>query len=142
MAQGMATRRVATLVWGSSLVVPFFFLALAGTARWRGECPAPPATVFAIAVAFSALAVTLSRLLPPRLGGARAGPEATVFTRLLLGWALCEAGALFPLVAWIVSGDPRLIGVFGLALLALVLLFPSDHRWASLAPPPSAGRSH
>jgi hypothetical protein len=133
-------RRVAALVWGSTLVVPFFFLALADTARWRGECPASPALVFWISVGVSALAIVLSRALPPRLPAARAGREAAAFTRLLAGWALCEAAALFPLVAWIVSGDPRLIGVFGAALLALVLLFPSDQRWECLAPPgPSAG---
>ena len=143
MAPAIATRRAALLVWGSTLVVPFFFLALAGTARCRDGCPAPPATLFWISVAVSALAVILSRLLPPRLPPFLAGREAAIFARLLLGWALCEAGALFPLVAWIVSRDPRLIGVFGADLLALVLLYPSELRWESLAPSqdPASGRS-
>jgi hypothetical protein len=128
-----ATRRAATLAWGSMLVVPFFFLALADSARWSGA-PSAAAPLFWVTVAVSALNVVLSRALPPRLGPFRAGREATAFGRLLVAWALCEAAALFPLVAWIVCGDPRLIGVFGADLLALVLLYPSDARWASLAP--------
>jgi hypothetical protein len=137
-----ATRRVALAVWSSSLVVPFAFLALADEARWRGQCPAPAGAVFWISTAVTALAVTLSRLLPARLPPFLAGREASAFSRLLLGWALCEAGAFFPLVSWIVSGDSRLVGVFGVALLALVLLYPSDHRWESLAPShdPVSGR--
>jgi hypothetical protein len=137
-----ATRRVALAVWASTLVVPFSFLALAGEARWRGQCPAPAGAVFWISTAVTALAVTLSRLLPARLPPFLAGREASAFSRLLLGWALCEAGAFFPLVAWIVSGDARLVGVFGVALLALVLLYPSHHRWESLAPShdPVSGR--
>jgi hypothetical protein len=129
------TRRAATLVWAAMLVVPFFFLALADTARWSGGRPGATTLLFWLTVAVSALNIVLSRSLPQRLGPFRAGREATVFARLLVAWALCESAALFPLVSWIVSGDPRLIGVFGVDLLALVLLFPSDPRWESLAPP-------
>jgi hypothetical protein len=133
-----ATRRAATLVWGAMLVVPFFFLALADTARWGGARAGGASGLFWATVAVSALDITLSRVLPPRLGPFRAGREATAFARLLVAWLLCESAALFPLVAWIMSGDPRLIGVFGVDLLALVLLYPSDHRWESLAPPEPA----
>jgi hypothetical protein len=133
-----ATRRVAYLLWGSMLVVPFFFLALAETARWGGDHSEATWALFWTTVVVSALHLGLSRALPPRLGPFRAGLEATVLVRLLVAWALCEAAALFPLVAWIITGDPRLIGVFAVDLLALVLLFPSDHRWMALAPPPEA----
>jgi hypothetical protein len=125
------TRRVAVLVWGAMLVVPFFFMALADVARWGDD-----------GAGATSLHIVLSRALPARLGPFRAGREATAFARLLVAWTLCEAAALFPLVAWIVTGDPRLIGVFGVDLLALVLLFPSVHRWESLLPvhDPGAGR--
>jgi len=129
------TRRAAALVWGSMLVVPFFFMALADVARWGGRGAGATALLFWLTVGTSALLIVASRALPERLGPFRAGREATAFARLLVAWALCEAAALFPLVAWIVTGDPRLIGVFGVDLLALVLLYPSDHRWESLAPP-------
>lgn len=128
------TRRAATAAWAAMLVVPFFFMGLADTARWGGGRHGATAVLFWTTVALSALNIALSRLLPPRLGPFRAGREATAFARLLVAWLLCEAAALFPLVAWIVTGDPRLIGVFAVDLLALLLLFPSDHRWESLAP--------
>jgi len=132
--RGVGTRQAATAVWAAMLVVPFFFMALADTARWSGGRPAATAVLFWLTVAVSALNVVLSRVLPQRLGPFRAGREATALARLVVAWLLCEAAALFPLVAWIVTGDPRLIGVFGVDLLALVLLYPSDHRWESLAP--------
>jgi hypothetical protein len=124
------------------LAVPFFFMALADAARWGGDRAGATALLFWLTVAVSALHIVLSRALPPRLGPFRAGPEATAFARLLVAWAFCEAAALFPLVAWIVTGDPRLIGVFGVDLLALVILFPSDARWESVRPAldPVSGR--
>jgi hypothetical protein len=136
------TRRVAVLVWGAMLVVPFFFMALADVARWGDDGAGATSLLFWLTVVVSALHIVLSRALPARLGPFRAGREATAFARLLVAWTLCEAAALFPLVAWIVTGDPRLIGVFGVDLLALVLLFPSVHRWESLLPvhDPGAGR--
>jgi hypothetical protein len=137
-----ATQRAAMLVWGAMLVVPFFFMALADTARWGGDRAGATALLFWLTVAVSVLHIGLSRTLPPRLGPFRAGREATILARLLVAWALCEAAALFPLVAWIVTGDERLIGVFAVDLLALLLLYPSDHRWERLAPanePPSGG---
>jgi hypothetical protein len=117
------------------LVVPFFFMAMADASRHGEGPPGATALLFWLTVGTSALLVVLSRALPERLGPFRAGPAATAFARLLVAWGLCEAAALFPLVAWIVSGDPRLIGVFGVDLLALVLLYPSDQRWALLTPP-------
>jgi len=137
------TRGAATAVWGATVVLPFFFMAVADSARWGAVRPETTTPLFWLTVLVSAVAIAASRLLPPRLGPFHAGAEATAFTRLLVGWALCEAAALFPMVAWIVAGDLRLIGVFGVDVLALVLLFPSDHRWASLRPGvvPSARRS-
>ncbi len=129
------TRRAATAAWAATLVLPFFFLALAGTVRWPGDRPEATALLFWATVAFSAADIAMSRALPPRLGPFRAGRDATAFARLLVAWLLCEAAALFPLVAWIITGDPRLIGVFAVDMLALLLLYPSDARWESLAPP-------
>jgi hypothetical protein len=129
------TRRAATLVWGSMLVVPFFFMALADASRQGGGRREATALLFWLTVGTSAALIALSRALPARLGPFRAGSAATAFSRLVVAWSLCEAAALFPLVAWIVTGDPRLIGVFGVDLLALVLLYPSDPRWQSLLPP-------
>jgi hypothetical protein len=135
------TRRAATFVWASMLVVPFAFMAIVFQATVP-ELPELTAPLFWAAIAVSALNVTLSRLLPPRLAGASSDPAALAFTRLLVAWALCEAAALAPLVAFILTRDPRLLGVLGVDLLALVLLYPTDARWESVTPvPPPLGGS-
>jgi membrane protease YdiL (CAAX protease family) len=133
------TRRVAVVVWAGMLAVPFFFLFMASSARWGQARDDAASFHLWLALLTSAFTIGLSRLLPQRLGPWRTGREATAFTRLMIGWALCEAGALFPLLAWILAGDPRLIAVFALGLLALVALYPSDARWERLAPGPGSG---
>ncbi len=129
------TRAIARLVWGSALVLPLAFLAVAATRRGPGAIPvaAPPLLLWS-AIAASFAAIALAHALPPRLGPSRAGREATVLTRLAVAWALCEGAALFPAVAWMVTGDARLLGVFGVDLLAIVTLFPSERRLAALVP--------
>ena len=141
-AGARVTRQAAALTWAAMLVLPFFFLALADATRWRQGGRDVTGLLFWATVGVSAACIALSRVLPQRLGPFRAGREATAFARLAVAWLLCEAAALFPLVAWIVSGDPRLIGVFGVDLLALLLLAPSDLRWASMLPDgaPASGR--
>lgn len=141
-AGARVTRQAAALAWAAMLVLPFFFMGLAEASRWRQDGRAVTAPLFWATVGVSAACIALSRVMPQRLGPFRAGREATAFARLLVAWLLCEAAALFPLVAWIVTGDPRLIGVFGVDLLALLLLAPSDLRWASMLPgeAPASGR--
>jgi hypothetical protein len=121
------------------LVVPFFFLAVAARFRWGEDQRDVAGLLFWLTMAASAFNIALSRILPPRLGPFRTGREATAFTRLVVAWALCEAAALFPLVVWIVSGDPRLLGVCVVDLVALLTLYPSDARWESLSPPEVTG---
>jgi hypothetical protein len=134
-------RKAATLVWFSTLVVPLFFGAAIETLRW-GSGHLPGSGVFFWLTAMnSALCITLAQVLPARIRPVPSGREATAFIRLVAALALCEGAAFFPLVAWIVTDDPRLLGVCGVDLVALVLLFPSQHRWASLLPgQPTPGR--
>jgi len=127
-------RSVALLVWTSTLVVPLFFGAVAEAVR--GNTPHLPANglLFWISLATSAACIALSMVLPRKVPAVPAGREVTAFIRLVVGWALCEGAALFPLVAWIVTDDPRLLGVCAVDLLALVLLYPSVNRWELLLP--------
>jgi hypothetical protein len=37
-------------------------------------------------------------------------------------------------VAYLITDDARLIGVFAVDLLAFALLYPSDQRWESVTP--------
>jgi hypothetical protein len=129
------TRRAALTAWAAMLVLPFLFLGVAAGVRWGRAEAGQVELLFWLTVAVSAFDIALSRLLPPRIGPLRAGREATAVARLLVAWALCEAAALFPLVTWIITGDPRLLGVFAVDMLALVTLYPSEARWVSLTPP-------
>jgi hypothetical protein len=127
-------RTVARLIWASTLVVPIAFEAVASSFRW-GTVPSESSDLFFwISVLTSAFCIALSRVLPQRIGQVPAGREATALIRLVSGWALCEGAAFFPLVAWIITDDPRLLGVCAVDLLALVLLYPSENRWTSLLP--------
>jgi hypothetical protein len=111
------TRRVGLLVWGSTLAMPLLFLAVAQSMRTRVEVADP--VLFWVALASAGLFLLLALLLPRRIGGSRAGPEATTLLRLTVGWAFCEAAALLPLVAG----------------------FPTEARWARHRPAmPPLGR--
>ncbi len=135
------TRAAATGVWASTLALPVFFAAVVEAVR--GSAPHLPASgfLFGIVLATSAACIVLAQVLPRSVRPVAAGPEATAFTRLLIAWALCEGAALYPLVAWIVTDDPRLLAVCAVDLLALALLYPSQARWASLrAARPAPGR--
>jgi hypothetical protein len=102
----------------------------------REEAPAPPRDLLlAMAVVTSVLGILLSRVLPPRISARQAGgpPAANAFIRLLVGWALCEGVAVFPLVAHLLAHDDRLLAVFAVDLVALALLYPSPDAWAQLA---------
>jgi hypothetical protein len=127
-------RSVALLVWSSTLLVPLFFGGVAKA--MRGDAPhlPPNSVVFWVTVLTSAACIALAQVVPQKVAAVPAGREATAFIRLVSGWALCEGAALFPLVAWIVTDDARLLGVCAVDLLALVMLFPSEHRWERLLP--------
>jgi hypothetical protein len=133
---------VAITVWTALLVLAVAFVAVAFATRERGTANASATSLlFWVAIAGSVFVVALSRWLPSRLGTASTSRDAVTFTRLLVAWALCEAAALLPLVAFIITGDARLLGVFAVDLVALVLLYPSDPCWESLAPEAARARA-
>ena len=85
--------------------------------------------------AASAGNLVLARALPPRLGPRRAHDrDAVAFTRVLVSLALCEAAALAPVVAHVITRDARLLGLLAATAAALVAAYPSDRRWRALRP--------
>jgi hypothetical protein len=145
VGQPPLTRKAALAIWWALVLLPLAFLVVILGLEGEPQSPELRPLFFWLAVGASVLDVVLSRVLAPRVGSTTTSdPEALAFTRLLLGWALCEAAALFPLVAYLITGDARLLGVFAVDLLALVLLFPSAGRIESLMPSlggaPPAGR--
>jgi drug/metabolite transporter (DMT)-like permease len=133
------TRRVAVVVWAGMVSTPVLFAAAAFTAAPPREMRSPELAgmFFWMAAAVVGLGIALSRLLPSRIRQRGPGPrDAVAFTRLVVGWAILEGAAIFPLVAQLVTGDPFLYLLFAVALAALVGLFPSEARWASHAVQP------
>src|SRR5512137_2451313 len=117
------------------LVVPFAFLALSSALPGPGLRPeAMRGLLFWLVAATSVLAILLSRALPRRIGPRldAGGRDLVAFTRHVIAWSLCEAAALFPLVARMLTQDDRLLAFFALDVLALATLFPSPGRWATL----------
>jgi hypothetical protein len=128
----------AVLVWASLLVVPVAFGLVVGTVRDPAAADARFAPLFFwIALAASAFDLVLAWILPHRIGPPRAAPETVALTRLLVAWALCEAAAIFPLVAYMITGDARLPWVSAAGLVALASLFPGERRWRAALPGPA-----
>jgi hypothetical protein len=144
MPSAVTPRRVAVVVWAAMLLVPFAFLALTSALPpARAGAKEMRDLLFWLVAGISALAIVLSRALPRRIGprtGAD-GRDLVAFTRLVIAWSLCEAAALFPLVARMLTEDARLLAFFALNVLALATLFPSEGRWAALAAPGGPGSS-
>jgi hypothetical protein len=129
------TRQAAKLIWAALVATPFLFGAVTFAVAKAPRAPQLAAPAFWLAALASAVNVALSRLLPPRLGPrAATHRDAVACTRLLVGFALCDAAALAPLVAFIVTRDVRLLGLVALDVLALILLYPTESRWRRLLP--------
>jgi hypothetical protein len=135
------TRRRAVLVWGVLLSTPVLFAGVTLATSPPGHMRSPElASVFLwMAAAVVGLGVVLSRLLPPHIRTRDPGSRnAVAFTRLVVAWAILEGSAMFPLVAELVTGDPRLYLVSAVAVAAQVTLFPSEARWKGFAVQPLA----
>jgi hypothetical protein len=135
-ALGVPGHHIALVVWVSMVVMLLLFLAVVttlATPAWAAFA-VPPDPVLAVAAAVSAAGVVASRLLPPRVAPRDGGRgEITALTRLIVGWSLCEGVALFPLLAYLVTRDVRLLPVFAAGAAALVAYFPTRARWERLS---------
>ncbi len=139
------TRSVAVAVWAGMLLTPLFFAGVTLAIRPRPDMRAPElgGMFLWMATAVAGLGIVMSRVLPPRIGprGQGASRDATAFVRLLVAWAILEGAALFPLVAFLITGEALLFVAVAGVVAAHVSLFPGPDRWRSLAaqPLPSHG---
>lgn len=132
------TLRTAKLIWAALVLTPVLFAEVAAALSPVPRAPQLAEPALVLAALASILNVALSRILPPRLGPrASAHRDAVAFTRALVGFALCDAAALAPVVAFILTRDVRLFGLVALDVLALILLFPTEVRWQRLLPQPA-----
>jgi hypothetical protein len=94
--------------------------------------PADPLVVKALGMATlgsAILLLPLSRLIPIKMKGSGDGPAMRRYT---ISAALSEAPCVVALVGALITRDPRFLGLFGLYMPFLILLFPSRRRWAAL----------
>jgi hypothetical protein len=128
-------RRVAVVLWAALAAFPVLFLAMVLAVEGGDDPRAPRHLLFALAAAGSAFGIVLSRLLPPRIPARQTGnrPGANALIRLLVGWSMCEAAAILPLVVHAFAHDQRLLLVFAAALAAQLTLFPTANAWAHLS---------
>ncbi len=137
-------RGVGIVVWAAMVATLLLFLAVVLAVEPPGDDPrAPRQLLFGLALATSAAGIALSRLVPPRIATRHTGgrPGANAFVRSLMGWAACEAVALYPLVAHVLVHDHRLLGVFAVDVVALLALYPGRNAWAQLAADRAGGRA-
>lgn len=131
---GTPSRRTATVVW-AGMLVGALLLALATAAAPRPEAPseAEKDLLLWMTAGLVGVGVVLSRAVP-RLASSR-GAGGGAFGRLVVAWAIGEGAAIFPLVTRVVTGDPRLLLLFAVALASLATLYPTEDRWAAHGAP-------
>jgi hypothetical protein len=135
---GIPARDVAWAIWVSMVAMPILFLGVVLALKEPShEVHAAPAGVLGLlALATSGLGILLSRVLPKRIPMRQVGgkPHLTALTRLVVSWSLCEAVAIFPLVAYLVTHDVRLVAIFAVDVLVLLLTYPSRARFDDYMP--------
>jgi hypothetical protein len=130
---GLPARNVGIAVWASMVATPILFLGVVRSLEEPIQFEREPTRLLlTLATAAVALGVVLARTVPARLSNRQAGGRAhvAVLTRFVVGWAICEAVALFPLVGYLLTRDLRLLAPAAVAVLALVVGYPSRRRWA------------
>jgi hypothetical protein len=129
------SRRTAVAVWAATFATPLLLAAVALGAGLRPEAPQLRAVFLFLASAVAGLGILMARALPPRIGARPGAPAATAFVRSLAAWAILEGAALFPVVAFLVTGDAWLLLVAGAVLAVHASLFPGENRWRALGGP-------
>jgi hypothetical protein len=130
------TRQTALAVWSvfAAAFAAFAVFAIAVAPRsWvAGDEALPLAWV---AAGMSALCFVAARGVPRLYAAQRLGPGVRAQATLLVRLALCEGAGLVSCVAWMLTRSPWAAGALGVAVLGVLLAFPSERRWRALGAP-------
>ena len=131
---GNARHRTVVIIWGAQFAALFFFVLLTRLVRPE-EPPGPnPALLaglgLAALTAFGASFALKAKLLA-QSGAERSAARAQ--SAYVLAFALCEAAALFGVMAHFVTGAPEAAYFFALAALGLLLHFPRRRHFEDAA---------
>ena len=140
-----APRRIALIIWGAILAgvaILVLVAALVGPSLHRDGDPAGLAEVLVPLAAVLAAGTLVASRLVPRL--VQATGDQGALAKHVTACALCDGGALFAAVVWMVTGAPLALALLLLPLAGLLACWPGDARWAALggvvaAPPPPRG---
>jgi hypothetical protein len=139
----VAPRRAAVIVWSAMLVGLVVFLVVAAavgpTMRDRGVDAGLAEVLLPLLAFVAAGSLVASRLVPRflKVAGPMAGQAA--LPRQIMACALCDGGAVFAVVVWMVTGSPLALALLLLPLGGLVACWPGDARWAALGGGATAG---
>jgi hypothetical protein len=125
-----SVRYIAYVIWGSLLLG---VLLMAGIAAFIGpglraaqDVPLPDALPVSSAI-LNMILLPGSRFFP------RAMPPATpTLTRNIVATAICEGGALYAAVAWMLTGNRHALAGLIMGLGGIAICFPNDTRWRAL----------
>lgn len=139
-----SVRYVAYVIWGSLLMG---VLLTAGAAAYFGPgIRAEQWTPFPDAFPVSAALVNVVLLAGSRFIPRALKPESPTLTKNIVATAVCEAGALYAAVAWMLTGNRHAVAGLVMGLGGIAISYPNDSRWRALGglvegDPPGGDRS-
>jgi hypothetical protein len=138
-----APRRVALILWATmvaGLVVLLGVAAALGPAMQAQTDPELAETLVAVLGLVAAGTLIASRVVPRWVKAPAGQADQAALARQLIACALCDGGALFAVVVWMLTGSPLALALLLLPLAGLLSCWPGEARWAALggaaAPPP------
>jgi hypothetical protein len=125
-----SVRYIAYVIWGSLMLG---VLLMAGVAAFLGpgireNLWEPYPTAFPISAALTNMVLLPgSRLIPRALR-----EDMPILTKNIIAAAICEAGALFAAVAWMMTGHRHAVAGMVMGLGGIAVCYPNDTRWRAL----------
>jgi hypothetical protein len=125
-----SVRYIAYVIWGSLLAG---VLIMAGVAAFLGPgIRAEQYVPYPAAFPVSAALVNVVLLAAVRFMHKAMGEETPVLTKNVIATAVCEAGALYAAVAWMLTGSSHAGAGMIMGLSGIAVCFPNDSRWRFL----------
>jgi hypothetical protein len=130
-----APRRTAVVVWAAmvaGLVLLLGVAAALGPAMQAQADPELGETLVAVLGLVSAGSLIASRVVPRWVKVPAALADQAALPKQLIACAFCDAGALFAVVVWMLTGSPLALALLLLPLAGLLSCWPGEARWAAL----------
>jgi len=123
-------RFVAYVLWGALLLVVLILATVAAFVgpglRAARDVPLPEALPISAAL-LNVVLLAASRFIPRALN-----PETPPLAKNLVATAVCEGGALFAVIAWMLTGNRHALAGVIMGLGGIAIAFPNDGRWRAL----------